>query len=58
MKLKEAANQFREAIRQEPNNAKAHQRLGAVLAAMNDYETAILECKQATKLDAKISCRT
>ena len=53
MNLKEAANQFREVIRQEPGNAKAHQRLGAVLAAMEDYETAILECKQSIKLDGK-----
>ncbi|NJL71684.1 MAG: tetratricopeptide repeat protein [Candidatus Competibacteraceae bacterium] len=53
MNLKEAAAQFREVIRQEPANAKAHQRLGAVLAAMEDYETAILECKQSIKLDGK-----
>ncbi|MBP7578462.1 MAG: tetratricopeptide repeat protein, partial [Candidatus Obscuribacter sp.] len=49
MNLKEAASQFREVIRLEPNNAKAHQRLGAVLAAQEDYETAILECKTAIK---------
>jgi Flp pilus assembly protein TadD len=53
MNLKEAASQFREVIRMEPNNAKAHQRLGAVLAAQEDYETAILECKTAIKLDNK-----
>ena len=57
-KWKEAADLFREAIREEPNNAKAHQRLGAILAGMasdnnskDTYDTAILECKQAIKLD-------
>src|SRR5687767_3218230 len=53
MKLDEATNEFREAVRLEPENAKAHQRLGAVLAAKDDYETAIMEEKQAIKLDGK-----
>ncbi len=57
-----AADQYREVIRQEPDNAKAHQRLGAVLAGLasdprskgsDDYDTAILEEKQAAKLDPK-----
>ncbi|MFN8553827.1 MAG: tetratricopeptide repeat protein [Candidatus Obscuribacterales bacterium] len=52
-KVKEAIAEFREAIRLEPNNAKAHQRLGAALAANEDYETAILEEQQAIKLDPK-----
>ncbi len=63
-KLKEAADVFREVIRKEPGNAKAHQRLGAVLAAQATIapdektqkdldETAELEEKQAVKLDPK-----
>ncbi|MBX9671281.1 MAG: tetratricopeptide repeat protein [Candidatus Obscuribacterales bacterium] len=63
-KLQEAANQFREAIRLEPDNAKAHQRLGIVLAAIGTItkdeaqrkeidDTAILEEKQSAKLDPK-----
>ncbi len=63
-KLQEAANQFREAIRDEPDNAKAHQRLGIVLAAIGTItqdeaqrkeidDTAILEEKQSAKLDPK-----
>lgn len=63
-KFKEAAEAFREAIRKEPGNAKAHQRLGAVLAAQSTIapdektqkdldETAELEEKQAIKLDPK-----
>ena len=52
-KLKEAAAEFREVIRLEPNDAKAHVRLASTLAAQEDYETAILECKQSIKLDPK-----
>lgn len=50
---KQVAAAFREVIRVEPDNAKAHQRLGAVLASMDQYDTAILECKQSMKLDPK-----
>ncbi len=53
MRLKEAAETYREVIRLEPDNDKAHQRLGAVLAGMEDYETAILEEKTAAKLNPK-----
>ena len=53
LKLKEAEAAFREIIRKEPDNAKAHQRLGAVLGAMGEEETAILETKQSIKLDPK-----
>jgi tetratricopeptide (TPR) repeat protein len=64
LKFKEAEAAYRDVLRTEPDNAKAHQRLGAVLAAqgtvMNDEkarleidETAILEEKQAIKLDPK-----
>jgi len=63
-KFEEAAKQYREVIREEPDNAKAHQRLGAVLAGigttMTDEaarkeqdDTAILEEKTAIKLDPK-----
>lgn len=63
-RLKESAEAFREVIRKEPGNAKAHQRLGAVLAAQATVaqdeksqkdldETAELEEKQAIKLDPK-----
>lgn len=53
---------FREIIRKQPDNWKAHQRLGAALAGQvdsekggkpSDYETAILEEKQAIKLNDK-----
>ncbi len=53
LKLKEAAEQYREAARQLPDNARIHERLGAVLAADEDYETAILEEQTAVKLDPK-----
>lgn len=53
MRLKEAAEVYREVIRVEPDNDKAHQRLGAVLAGLEDYETAILEEKTAAKLNPK-----
>ncbi len=53
MRLKEAAEVYREVIRLEPDNDKAHQRLGAVLAGLEDYETAILEEKTAAKLNPK-----
>lgn len=52
---------FREIIRKQPENWKAHQRLGAALAGqvdahsakLSDYENAILEEKQAIKLNDK-----
>lgn len=50
---KKVADAYREVIRTEPDNSKAHHRLGAVLATMDQYETAILECKQSVKLDPK-----
>ena len=53
LKMKEAEAAFRDVIRKEPDNAKAHQRLGAVLGAMGEEETAILETKQSIKLDPK-----
>ncbi|MDZ4836132.1 MAG: tetratricopeptide repeat protein [Candidatus Melainabacteria bacterium] len=63
-KFKEASDAYREVIRLEPNNAPAHQSLGAVLAGLGTIapdektrkdldETAILEEKQAIKLDPK-----
>lgn len=52
-KYKEASGTFREATRLYPDNARSHQRLGAALAALDDYETAILEEKTAIKLDPK-----
>jgi len=62
--FKSAENAYREVIRTEPDNAKAHQRLGAVMAAIGTVtpdekgrkeidDTAILEEKQAIKLDPK-----
>src|SRR5271156_5784449 len=42
-KYKEAADVFRDAIRMQPDNARAHTKLGAVCAANEDYDTAILE---------------
>ncbi|MCC6977097.1 MAG: hypothetical protein IT343_02155, partial [Candidatus Melainabacteria bacterium] len=53
LKMKEAEAAFRDIIRKEPDNARAHQRLGAVLGAMGEEETAILETKQSIKLDPK-----
>jgi tetratricopeptide (TPR) repeat protein len=64
-----AADAFHEVIRQFPDSAKAHSRLGAALAAkhdlderkgdkagaQNDYDTAILEEKTAIKIDGKIA---
>jgi Flp pilus assembly protein TadD len=66
-KFKQAAEVFREAVRINPDSAKAHSRLGASMAAQhdehemmgdkkgaeNDYETAILEEQTAIKLDPK-----
>lgn len=47
LKLKEAEAAFRDIVRKEPDNARAHQRLGAVLGAMGEEDTAILETKQS-----------
>lgn len=50
---------LREVIRTNPDSAQAHMQLGMALAALDsqaekaDYETAILEEKQALKLDPK-----
>lgn len=63
-RFKEAEATYREILRSEPENAVVHQRLGAVLAAQGTMirdekqraeidETAILEEKQAIKLDPK-----
>jgi Flp pilus assembly protein TadD len=63
-KFREAAEAYRDVIREDPSNAKAHKLLGEVLAAQGlnapdektrkDFdETAILEEKQAIKLDPK-----
>ncbi len=54
LKMKEAEAAFRELIRKEPDNARAHQRLGAVLGAMGEEETAILETKQSIKLRPEV----
>ena len=53
LKLKEAAEQYREAVRQMPDAARAHERLGAALAGMEDYDAAIIEQQTAIKLDPK-----
>jgi len=50
-RFKEASSTFREAVRVNPDSSKAHLKLGASLAAQDDYETAILEEKTALKLD-------
>ncbi|MBX9723114.1 MAG: tetratricopeptide repeat protein [Candidatus Obscuribacterales bacterium] len=55
-KAKPAAELLREAIRLNPDDAKAHAQLGAALAAQvekDDYEDAIHEEQQALKLDPK-----
>jgi tetratricopeptide (TPR) repeat protein len=66
-KYQQAVDTFREAIRLDPDNAKAHSRLGAALAVMHDihetigksdlakddYATAVLEEQTAMKLNPK-----
>ncbi|HEY9713535.1 MAG TPA: tetratricopeptide repeat protein, partial [Chroococcales cyanobacterium] len=60
-KIKEATAAYQDVIRSEPDNAKAHERLGACMAATvtgsatdkDAYETAILEEKTAIRLDPK-----
>src|SRR5271168_563773 len=52
-KYKEAADTFRDAIRVQPDSARAHTKLGSVLAANEDYDTAVLEEQTASKLDPK-----
>lgn len=55
-KAQAAADLLREIIRSNPDNSQAHMQLGASLAALaekDDYDTAILEEKQALKLDPK-----
>src|SRR5271170_3028021 len=66
-KFKEAEEQFRDAVASHPENARAHTKLGAVLAASalvstasgdrssagNQYDTALLEEQTAMKLDPK-----
>ncbi len=53
-KPKEAMVQYREAIRLDPDCAKAHSRLGGCLAKYDhEYDTAILEEQTSIKLEPK-----
>src|ERR1700722_5519301 len=54
-KLIPAKGEFEKAVSLEPDNARAHQRLGAVLGALDQYDDAIKEEKTAMKLDSKLA---
>jgi len=48
---REAAFRFQQALRKEPNNARAHNNLAVALEASGDYAGALTEYKKALELD-------
>jgi Flp pilus assembly protein TadD len=48
---REAGFRFQQALRKEPNNARAHNNLAVALEASGDYAGALAEYKKALELD-------